>query len=1849
MKSNKNGVKIIAAIMVFALAFAGIVVSASDSDAGAAIYTKGDAKVDTSTIPDTPTEVKSYEELVGALKDGGNDVAAYVKLTANITVTAIIPVVKNLKVDLNGYTITSQAGNNTIFDMGSMKSDFSEYLASNAASNSGSTLTIVGSGSLVGSSSEANAVIDVFDKDVLYLESTVITSAGYGVYTALGATINSNNATITAAYSTISGNGTQSSVTMNITGGKYTSNTCASIFMPSTEKLTVNGGEFVGVAGFDIRAGTTEINDAVIKINAVNDGTTGTSGPIEWKMGIAIIDHSSYANGTNISVTVDNTTIQGATYDYYIGDLNRESDGSFKTSSLSTANWNLSHGISFTDGTVDYSNTNGAESQMRFSYTIPVADKTYTTEEITTILGNNTYVQIEKGTIDGPVSVPAGKTLSIGSAVTTSSNPTITLAEKSSLVFEDSSDITATVNVGSYPVTVDDVSGSFSLAYGSLKINGEIKTGSVSFDSAVDVLIEGTIAKDATVTLGSNVSSITLSGDLEVFGTLIVSDDIAIGTNTLVIGSQNINQNGTKISGSGKVIMDDVTYTAASALKTDVAVMLPAGKTLTFNGGNLVLSGTGDFTILGDLAGTATNTNITSGAAIKTTSANLQYVKQYASAAVAVDTITVSSVDGFIAAVQNGYKNIKLTLSNDMVLKDSVVKSLDLDGVNLEVYSSVSGKKLYIGGTAAGEQFSLNLNKTTITTKSDSANTIYPVSIEVNNKSYMDIVESNVFIEVIVNDGATVDTANNSATSDNITGDVMVGFGADLTLSGKVTTGLKVQVYGTLIIAEGKTLTVDTGAEIVTYSGSDIIVNGTLNNAGTITIASSAKLDVNGTMIVSNSYGAAVLENGGVTTIDGTLTLLAPNNGMPANEVKAGSGYNFIVNGTFTVNGKVSGEIKDKGTIAVNGTSSGASIRIYDDVSITITSVSGTLTITDDKIMMDDYANDAGNAYKSNVEVSEGNTISLTGVKGITVSEAVTSTVKDNVRYIWCDMSVSGNATLISTTGLENSVEDVIVFSGTPEVVGPSGSAKAGQIHVIDTLSLGKFIGIKVNASGSDKTTVCVDGSLVATAEKAKINNLGIITVNGSMTTSDKTTGLISGTVNATVYTITNTTDGSWIKTYANFEDAVAKISDADLKTIEVLGEVTASADAEIVSGQTVKISGTLTVGKDATVTIKDGAKIDGGISYIKVKGTLIAENYLADVKIKSITADVVSENGTARTYTSLAKALANAKAGDVITLSGAVTLSSDATIPEDVTVNSDYLITISKNKVLTINGTLNISKKSDGEGIKTGNYDGTDKAGKVIVNGIVSVVKDSEPAILSAVSGAHYSKSIGATTTQYVSNVAAAAAAVDENLDSGKITIIGTVTAGDLTFTKPEKLDALVIEVKDIAGDAKTSFSFDSITLVGAEFRTYDFDSTITGTVIGASNGADAKIDLKAANAVIIKQEVEETASGNVDHLSILAELVEGTVTISEGIVEVSTGVAVGGEKVLFTIAEGATLVVPEGAAIVAYTTGTNDKTASIIVNGTLDVKKGVVYVGYNNALGIIDVYGTMTVSESTDGVIIGTYGTLNVYGTVEVSEEENKEGKLTNNGVITVGEKTTTVGADAKITGPVKNTYGIVKVYSGSVDKILDGTDEMDPTSIYINGSLYMIVYGDANIRTVLNSEKFEIVGLDNPETIAEMNDVQLYTDAEMTDKITNPRIGQYDALYTEFDAAEVKGTVTIGTGVDVFIDGIKVTYGKDYPLDVGTHTIDFGVISGYDGKDVKITFNGQSVAKGGKIVITADMKDYVISVTGATPSEIVIPEPTPSEKDDGMGITEYLLIVLVVLAAILVVVVAIRMMRS
>ena len=82
--------------------------------------------------------------------------------------------------------------------------------------------------------------------------------------------------------------------------------------------------------------------------------------------------------------------------------------------------------------------------------------------------------------------------------------------------------------------------------------------------------------------------------------------------------------------------------------------------------------------------------------------------------------------------------------------------------------------------------------------------------------------------------------------------------------------------------------------------------------------------------------------------------------------------------------------------------------------------------------------------------------------------------------------------------------------------------------------------------------------------------------------------------------------------------------------------------------------------------------------------------------------------------------------------------------------------------------------------------------------------------------------------------------------------------------------------------------------------------------------------------------------------------------------------------------------------------------------------------------------------------------------------------------------------------------------------------------------------------------------------------------------------------------------------------------------------------------------MTFNGQTVANGGTIEITADMLNagVVLSASGAVPSsgsgsgDITVNVPS---QDDGMSLTDILLIVLVILILVMAIIVALRLMRS
>ena len=118
----------------------------------------------------------------------------------------------------------------------------------------------------------------------------------------------------------------------------------------------------------------------------------------------------------------------------------------------------------------------------------------------------------------------------------------------------------------------------------------------------------------------------------------------------------------------------------------------------------------------------------------------------------------------------------------------------------------------------------------------------------------------------------------------------------------------------------------------------------------------------------------------------------------------------------------------------------------------------------------------------------------------------------------------------------------------------------------------------------------------------------------------------------------------------------------------------------------------------------------------------------------------------------------------------------------------------------------------------------------------------------------------------------------------------------------------------------------------------------------------------------------------------------------------------------------------------------------------------------------------------------------------------------------------------------------------------------------------------------------------------------------------------------------ASQIQVTFQLVEELKYYVDGnLQAIVGAPVYVNFGA-TITAVADYGYTGTPL---VNGKEY-----ITVTSDLKTVVRS--GVSPA--VDPTPVePEQKDDSMGITEYLLIILVILAAILVVVIAIRMMRS
>ena len=285
-----------------------------------------------------------------------NDVPAaddngIIKLTSDVTYTAntaeaeegmedVWRVNEAATLDLNGFTLSLQC------------------IDINLTDNTGTFEIIdsVGTGKIVKNDGvDTSALLQVQNGTLEMTGGTVEavseTGGWYGIYVMTSSTAILDGTTVTAGTSAICGNGTQSNATMVLKNVTATSKGSAAVFFPSTETLDIDGGVYTGTNGIEVRAGTVTIDGATINATgSVDNEKIENDGPLAYGMAVAVIDHASYAIGSEISVSIgSDVVLNGNSYDVYIGNINGTdtNTGKFNTTNLGEK-YTFAHAIDFT-------------------------------------------------------------------------------------------------------------------------------------------------------------------------------------------------------------------------------------------------------------------------------------------------------------------------------------------------------------------------------------------------------------------------------------------------------------------------------------------------------------------------------------------------------------------------------------------------------------------------------------------------------------------------------------------------------------------------------------------------------------------------------------------------------------------------------------------------------------------------------------------------------------------------------------------------------------------------------------------------------------------------------------------------------------------------------------------------------------------------------------------------------------------------------------------------------------------------------------------------------------------------------------------------------------------------------------------------------------------------------------------------------------------------------------------------------------------------------------------------------------------------------------------------------------
>ena len=997
-------------------------------------------------------------------------------------------------------------------------------------------------------------------------------------------------------------------------------------------------------------------------------------------------------------------------------------------------------------------------------------------------------------------------------------------------------------------------------------------------------------------------------------------------------------------------------------------------------------------------------------------------------------------------------------------------------------------------------------------------------------------------------------------------------------------------ILGKFVVNEGVTLTIEEGAKLVINSTTaDMIVDGTIiveeggdlivENAKSVSVA--GEIDSEGTVTIGSTV--VVKENGKITIASGDDSSIIVTSGLTIEK-----GGELNVRSIMTING-----ITNKGIVTLNGaTLNGSSVikMASDGAIVDVKSIKCTgtqwLQVEDlgailgkaidgitDVVVTDDNVNRV--AYQGKVNE---------GLSGLKITNQVRSETKDgNINY-YNKFVLSGSIGIVDETGNDDDKSMILNVRGK------------GGLVVDDAVTVGKGVTFRLAAG-----ELTVDGTIIATATNAKVieDGDGKIDVNGLIQTITP----ITGTVNAAMYEAD--VNGTPNYYYTSFAKAIASGDDE----ITILGKITILEDVTVPAGVKVKASGAFVdVGdaknRDVTVTFADGSEIRNGT--IDVYGTVVFDNK-KNMKGTIVNSDVAVIGDVSAMYTNLYTALANAKAGDVVTLTrNNVTIDSDLTIPADVTLDvpSGKTLTVEDDVTVTVLGTLRTASAVLAETAFA--TEASETASAIVVDGTFMSMAAIDYSTYK-IPGAYYNIVDTTGNYNYVTPVEAAQA-VAQTVTNGAIGIYGENNVSDVSFTGTSTQPITIT----VYADAEVEF--DSIALEYASIAVND-GACVTGIVKSDS----AEVSLTHVDYITITASVKDDATvttvsgtpgkGDVD--------VDAKVTVSTGTVIIDSAVTLDALK-SFTISNGAVVKVEKAGVLSAI---------SLTVDGEL-----IATNGGKVTVTTLTINGTLTVAEAdtTAGITAGSASVTTMY--------------------VGVTAKALT-GAGATVTGDVKfdNSAGIMYVLEGSTIPA-DLVKDRPSITYYVEDEPWITVYSFGATVATVKDIPIEDVFLEG--WVDDKGKSAMDKDWKVT-------FSDEKKVYADIEYKVYNVTVTAVAGIDaVYMDGILMSgvsttvNGNTFTATVaaGVHKITYTLANGYSGEatmivnDEKVT--GTEFTAGGTFSSEDNTVEYSIILQGIVKAPA---ETAPVVEDEGMDLTDILLIVLVVLIVIMAIIVALRMMRS